>query len=719
MQYATTRLTLISQSFQSKASKGHFWHDFPPSPRASLKSDLANHSMSKIDYTYRVALKFAVVGAKSRSPKGQLRVPHGGFERTLPKPIQRCYHDLNIISRLYGDCTSAYNSIKDHQTLSMSVIPENEVALIDFGDNQAKKNYVPSPSYRHAAPCAPWPWVDIDDNINAEQMKLMDGGGPPIPEHCSHDNCDNCWRGYPQSRYPNWTRSQVEKCLIAEAIKRPPTGTCISHYVDVDDNGHFKTAKSFVADPRMAEDTWKKLLAIERPSWSRTRSIFIENLSGSMLQMLGTKFDIEPFFFSSSLNWIPSRFQADLRPGVGDSITITLTFLRSVSLEEMPDHKAATRPYSGHHSNLSKETISSMDAVNNALESTLFEESIDTKAPLKLRYSDRYLCLDLLSVHVIRHVDGNTIISYHPDMDLPTTGAEKLHDRIRFAGQSVYWQKMFQQSRDPTLLLLVFIWHTMYSWDQALEHLYNHICQLESKVIDTGRWKMNQDLHIIRAHQLYYTSLLDDIRKTVEFIRKHKNPAMTSDRVPKDEKDLSAQFLDRECDNLILEVDRLIKDLRMQESRLKNVMNLVFCSVNISDSKLMRNMTEAAMRDSSAMKQIAYLSMIFLPPSFVAGLFGMNTKEINPGTNGTLPYYVALAAPLTLLTIWIIIAFQSQYLLGGRPFVQRLAWPALLIQRWWKRKTVREAKAKKVMDRTMRDDYEEGMEDLKPNDSWA
>ena len=39
----------------------------------------------------------------------------------------------------------------------------------------------------------------------------------------------------------------------------------------------------------------------------------------------------------------------------------------------------------------------------------------------------------------------------------------------------------------------------------------------ESRVIDTGKWKINQDLHIIRAHQLYHTSLLDDVRKTIEF----------------------------------------------------------------------------------------------------------------------------------------------------------------------------------------------------------
>lgn len=96
----------------------------------------------------------------------------------------------------------------------------------------------------------------------------------------------------------------------------------------------------------------------------------------------------------------------------------------------------------------------------------------------------------------------------------------------------------------------------------------------------------------------------------------------------------------------------------------------------------------------------------------------MNTHEIAPGTNGDLRYYVAFAVPLTILTIWIVIAFQSRYLLGDKPFILRLGWPYFLFQRWWSGKRAREARAKRVLDRTMRDDYEEGME-TKVNDSWV
>jgi hypothetical protein len=84
--------------------------------------------------------------------------------------------------------------------------------------------------------------------------------------------------------------------------------------------------------------------------------------------------------------------------------------------------------------------------------------------------------------------------------------------------------------------------------------------------------KITQDLHVVRAHQIFYASLLDDFRERVEFIRKHENPAMTS---AAGEKNLSKQFLERECDNLKLEITRLNRDLAMQEQRLKNMINLV------------------------------------------------------------------------------------------------------------------------------------------------
>ena len=157
-------------------------------------------------------------------------------------------------------------------------------------------------------------------------------------------------------------------------------------------------------------------------------------------------------------------------------------------------------------------------------------------------------------------------------------------------GQSVYWQSMFQKSQDPTLVLLTFIWHTLYAWDEALEHLYAHICSLvsrvlvcsmeciltcrqESRVISTAEMPITRELHVIRAHHLHYISLLDHYTKHINFIKNTPNPAMET--VSEEDRIKSAKLLTRECDNLLNEIERLHNELDTQERRLKNVMNLV------------------------------------------------------------------------------------------------------------------------------------------------
>ncbi|KAF9467131.1 hypothetical protein BDZ94DRAFT_1249633 [Collybia nuda] len=399
-------------------------------------------------------------------------------------------------------------------------------------------------------------------------------------------------------------------------------------------------------------------------------------MSGPVLQMLGARYNIEPFFFSSSLNWIPSRYEEEVRPKEGDHITITLTFLKSLEDSRGRRNNDSTPSLPG--------SVSS--TIGSAERTILVEQMIDTQAPLRLRSSRRLLVLDLLSVHLIRKANGSTIISYHHEMDdHKTTTAKYLQERIRFAGQSVYWQSIFQKSSDPTFVLVVFLWHAMYAWDEALESLYKHICWLETRVINTSDMILTQELHIIRAHQLHYSSLLEDFKKTVEFVRTTRNPAM--DALEESERKYSTDLMDRECHYLLSEIERLEMGRRMQDKRLKNVMNLVFSSVNIGDSKRMQQMTEAAVRDSAAMKQIAYLTMIFLPASFVAAVFGMNVKTFAPETAGTLPHYVGAAISLTILTIWIIVAFQSRYIFAeGTSIWVRLAWPFLLFGKLVKRK---------------------------------
>jgi hypothetical protein len=70
--------------------------------------------------------------------------------------------------------------------------------------------------------------------------------------------------------------------------------------------------------------------------------------------------------------------------------------------------------------------------------SKLFETLFQSYNHINAASEDnRLLVFDLLSVHLIRNINGSTIISFHPSLNLPTTTAPFLHERIRFAGELI------------------------------------------------------------------------------------------------------------------------------------------------------------------------------------------------------------------------------------------------------------------------------------------
>ncbi|TFK31606.1 hypothetical protein BDQ12DRAFT_707942 [Crucibulum laeve] len=506
---------------------------------------------------------------------------------------------------------------------------------------------VPPPSHRHGTPSGPWPWLDIETEVDHDQLASP---GSPVPDSgfpCTHflsrSVGGGCWCGYPQSLFANWTPTQQKKSKIRKVVEKS-IDTCTVYHLDVLKDGNFMRQGYSEVKENNKESHWRSITEENFPEDARVQALFIDNLSGPVLQMLGTKYTIEPFFFSSSLGWIPSRYQENVVPGVSDHITITLTFIR-------PTQNPATAPSSSDASQHTTSTISRVADLPSDL-------VIDTQAPLHLCSSDVVLVADLLALHMIRSPNGSTVISYHPPQENRATTAQALHRRFHSTGRSVYWSTIFSEATDPTFVFLSLLWYPLYAWDEAMENLYSHICWLETRVINTNDIQLTQELHAVRAHLLHYESLLQDFKKTVQFVKDTPYPGLQ--QLSADGRHNSEELLKRECMNLMGEIDRMEMGRSMQDMRLKNVMNLGFSSVNIEDSRRMQKLTEAAARDSAAMKQIAYLSMVFLPASFVATAFGMNVVEINPGSGPTLSQYFATAIPLTAITIWIVVAFQIQ-----------------------------------------------------------
>lgn len=215
----------------------------------------------------------------------------------------------------------------------------------------------------------------------------------------------------------------------------------------------------------------------------------------------------------------------------------------------------------------------------------------------------------------------------------------------------------------------------MYAWDEALQHLYEHICVLETDVIQTSSMELTEELHMIRAHLLHYSSLVVAFREIILFILETPNPALTPAQ-----RSISTPLLKRECKTLLHQIERLGEEHKAQEGRLTNVIDLVFSSVNILESRAIKKMTEATVKDSAAMKQIAYVTMVFLPAHFVSEFFNMNVRTLNPTSNGSLAVFFIVSCVLFAVTFWVIIAFQSRFLFDkNTPYWKRLGWPLYFV----------------------------------------
>ncbi|KAF8638362.1 hypothetical protein AX16_010509 [Volvariella volvacea WC 439] len=490
---------------------------------------------------------------------------------------------------------------------------------------------------RHGAPAGPWPWINFSDRelqTRADNAQHI----PECPPNCVHFDCGRSWRNYPTNLFPNWSKDQVKRSGITKAIRESFFARCSINIVDV-----FKQSRSFDGQAR-----WEVQNGREKESWDqiqqkrssdvRVRALFLNRPTGDALQMIGTKYKIEPFFFSSALNRIPTRYQEEARQRVGDHLTIILPFMRL-----------------SHYGSVDKAHC--------------------------LRLSTVTLSPDLLALHIIRDSSTGTIISYHPESDSYDDGAEHLLARVIDAGESVYWQDIFRNTSSSIFVVLIYLWYVLYAWDEALEELFKFISELESQSINSEDIRETKILHNIRAHLLQYTALLRNFELSVQFLRDTRNPAGQAHMKPQE-----SELLIRECTNLLGEIERLEMARDMHNKRLKNVMNLAFSTVAIRDSSQMRQLTENAANDSRAMKQIAILTMIFLPPSFAAGIFGMNITSLDneEGIRGQLWQYFATAVPLTILTIWVIVASQQGSPgsdVASKSAFDRLAWPFRLVRR--------------------------------------
>ncbi|KZV85187.1 hypothetical protein EXIGLDRAFT_726355 [Exidia glandulosa HHB12029] len=500
-----------------------------------------------------------------------------------------------------------------------------------------RAEHIPVALHRFAAPSGPWPWssrptstAGVSSLLSRKGNIKANGGLPGVPEIPP-------WVGYPGSAFPNWTVDVTDRSGIQVLLERKPSSETAVHNLDVLHSGQF--VKRPVLRNSEVDRLWDDL-GQAREDGITLRCFFIGDVCGSVLQMFGARYSVEPFFFSSAINGIPARYKEDVDEGAaGDHLTITLPFVRAVD-------------------------STMYQTSSDAKDDTEYELVIDLQSPLELS-SDKTLLLDQLAVHLVRDPELPTLITLHPKSDFwLTTSAEDMCTRVLMAGKGVYWGRIWRDTNDPTFMLLVLMWHALYAWDESMDALFDSILTSEKRAMnreEVGEIEVTHELHNVRSALLLYNGLLKNFYNSIEFILKHPNPAFAEDSK-------SQELMSRECEHLLLEVSRLQDTKDMCQQRVENALDLIFRTLTVRDTKTSQS-------QGWVTQQITYLTTIFLPPTFIATVFGMNISILSSDTTGTLKEYLAISLPLIVVTFWLMLALNRHLREPDTPFYHQLAWP--------------------------------------------
>ncbi|KAJ5551362.1 hypothetical protein N7535_000687 [Penicillium sp. DV-2018c] len=184
----------------------------------------------------------------------------------------------------------------------------------------------------------------------------------------------------------------------------------------------------------------------------------------------------------------------------------------------------------------------------------------------------------------------------------------------------------------------------------------DHVRELETEGKPEGRPQPDyRRLHDIARHAIHVNETLDASLQNIEHILRQQETYMNATR----ESDSGA------CEDINLRLrswQSFISNLRSRsisnEKRLQNEIQLAFNTVAQHDAGVTLEIGRATQSDSATMKTIAFVTLTFLPPTFICAIFSMSFFQCGDDTGWTMSnkfwIYWVFAIPTTLLTtlVW-------------------------------------------------------------------
>ncbi|TFK23317.1 hypothetical protein FA15DRAFT_468962 [Coprinopsis marcescibilis] len=530
------------------------------------------------------------------------------------------------------------------------VSPLTSVSSLQSDDGQGLLRF-PRPQHRHGLPSAPWPWSDIGDEVDVDYLNHVTDAADNLDSQAVEDDkfegqCDHladscqCWSKYPRSTFPNWTAMQQKRSGLEGAIHEyDRTMDCKLYIYDTNNLNQRDPIEVYEGEEHLL---WRELIDTENDtsdsiSSGGFRVYFVENMSGPVLQMLGTRYNIEPSFFASSLNLIPVLSQKDSDQSGSNTtkhVSIIIPFLRA-----RPDAMELLGRILGPPSS----TASLVPTLNT---DQFLPQSMSVDHPLILTSNNHLLLPDLVSVHLDQSHGTNTVISYHPSVKFPTTTAKEMNARFNLAGEMCnnYWKRNLHLSSDasPVVPLLLFFWYAVYSWDEAAQSLDEHLLNLEGRQPHETEMKMSllREIHVVGEHHVYYMDLLSSFSKAISFLEGLQRSARKGQ-----------DFAQEECRDLRQAVKGLQSQMETIDERLDILSLQMEQGIALEKSKQLSFSAGTAVMTSGYISQVTTIVTIILPLNLVALVLKANIEYFNSEASGSLLVLLATLLPFTAVTV--------------------------------------------------------------------
>ncbi|EON98379.1 hypothetical protein UCRPA7_6110 [Phaeoacremonium minimum UCRPA7] len=194
--------------------------------------------------------------------------------------------------------------------------------------------------------------------------------------------------------------------------------------------------------------------------------------------------------------------------------------------------------------------------------------------------------------------------------------------------------------------------------DVSVWTIRDRVREMETRRTPAGKPNPNyRDLHDIARHAIHVIETLDVAGKTMGSVLAEHQDFMTSSTEP--------SHVSKDIHRRLLFFEHLLLSLRHRSAsnkeRLLNEIHLAYNTVAQYDSGISVKIGQAAQSDSAAMKMVAFVTLTFLPPTFISAIFSMSffSYDADSGhwsVSEKLWLYWVFAIPTTLATslLWFL-----------------------------------------------------------------